>query len=208
MTIGTPRRGRTASQVFDPSDWRKLFADDRAWVVAARVDTHEGEATHFVVDVDAVGVRTVFVDVVTVPGDVELRCKIGTLPVIIPAVGTEVLVSIPDGRIDFIPAIVGYVTPLGATSGVDATHGVLVVPNGMKLLVHDGDSGEAHKLPTMADFDALRKHVDSQFDANVGHRHGVSGALTTVITTVAALPVPAPTVPTPTPAGTQTLEVK
>lgn len=219
-TSRAPRRGAKPSQVFDATDWRKLFADRRAWVVAARVDRHDGEATHFSIEIDGEGedgggVRTLYVDVVTIPGDIELRCKVGTLPVFIPPVGAEVYVSIPDGIIDFVPAIVGYVTPLGASSGLGDSRAVLALPPDVKLLVHDGSSAGCEPLVKRSEHNALAAYVARQFDASAGHVHtvaGIPGLTTTIVTGTAdpATPVtPAPPHPDlpPEADGTRTLEV-
>ncbi len=213
MTERAPRRGAKPSQVFDATDWRKIFADRRAWVVAARVDLHDGETSHFSIDVDGGedggAVRTLYVDVVTIPGDIELRCKVGTLPVFIPPVGSEVFVSIPDGIIDFVPTIVGYATPLGAQSGLADTRAVLALPPDVKLLVHDGSSAGCEPLVKRSEHNALVAYVAKQFDSAAGHVHAVAGipGLTTTIATGTADPAtPTPEAP-PEAEGTRTLEV-
>lgn len=198
----SPRRGRNGAKYVDLTHWRKLFEDRRQWLVLARVELHEGETTHFSIAEDEI-----LVDVVSIPGDVEMRCRLAAEGGIwrIPDVGTEVYVGIPDGIIDFVPAIVAIKGTPG--NGLSATVNVLQVKSGTTLLIHDGTAADAKKLPTMEDFDNLTLFVKQQFDPAAGHKHVVSGAATTTMTTGAA-PTPAPGTPNPVPDGTGTTVVK
>lgn len=212
--ISTPKRGRRASQVFDPSDWRKLFADQRQWVVLARVDTHDGEVEHFFADVDQLGQRSIFVDVVSIPGEIEMTCRLLGEGGIwrIPRIGALVYVALPDGIVDFVPAIVGVAGNPTDTSGLSETTAVIQLTPGTRLLIHDGDAGETKRVATIDDVQSVVTYVDQQFDAAKGHVHTVAGAVTTAILTGAG-PFTSPTDgsgpdPCPAPAGTQTLEVK
>lgn len=202
------KRGRRGAKVLDLSDWEKLFKDRRSWTVLARVEAHDGEATHceFVNNDD--GTKAVFVDVVSMPSNIEMSCRLSQDGGLwrIPPIGTEVIVSIPDGQIDWTPTIVAISGK--QPDGLSPTAAILVVDPGMTVLVHDGTAADAKKLPTWADFNALRDWVEAQFAATGGHTHVVSGAVTTTIAAVAA---PAPSVPTvavPTPTGTSVLKAK
>lgn len=208
--IRTPKRGRKASQVFDPSDWRQIFFDQRQWVVLGRVDRHDGEATHFRFDVDALGQRALFVDVVSIPGDVELTCVLPGEGGIwrIPAVGRQVYVALPDGIIDGWPSIIAVVGEPAEASGLSESTAVIQLAPGQRLLVHDGDAADAKRLATIDDVQAVVTYIDKQMDPAHGHVHSVVGAATVTITTAAgpySTPVPEPA---PAPEGTQTLEVK
>jgi phage baseplate assembly protein V len=75
--------------------------------------------------------------------------------------------------------------------------------------------GVALPLATKADVEALRAYVSAQFASTGGHTHAVSGAATTAIVTVPAVPDPLPapqpvppTVPPPTPTGTTVLKAE
>jgi hypothetical protein len=208
-TSRKPRRRRASAQHADLGALRKLLRDRRTWCAMARVEAHEGQVEHFELATGEDGERAVYVDVVTIPGNVELRARLAGDGGLwrIPAVGTLCYVGLPDGQIDGYPVLMAVVGAPTATSGLATDTVVLQLAPGQRLVIHDGDAGEAFDLPTMADFNALREYVARQFDASAGHVHVVSGAATTTQTTGTA-PAPAPTTPPPTPAGTETVRVK
>lgn len=68
-------------------------------------------------------------------------------------------------------------------------------------------NGSTTRLPTMADFNALRTYVINQFSTASGHTHVVSGGATTTTTTVNA-PGTAPTFSPAAAVGTPLLETE
>jgi len=156
MRIGKPmRRGRKGARMPDLSDLRAVLKDARCWCVLARVDTHEGQTVHYTIGVGKDGRKEVLVDVVTTPGDIELRARLAGDGGVwrIPAMGTEVYVDIPAGQIDFAPAIVG-IKP-AAPDGLAVGTAVIALEAGGQLLIHDGTASQALPLATKADLQTL-----------------------------------------------------
>lgn len=201
-------RGRAPSQTFDPSNWQPMFDDDRLWVALARVDLHEGESTHFLLDVDPLGHRVLYVDVVTTPGDIELRCTMPCLPIArIPAIGELVYVELADGRLDFRPAIIGTVGNPSANSGLAEDRWVMQLAPGQKLLIHDGDASEAAPGAKKSDLDILRAVLSAWIVTPTDGGGALKAGLIAAGLIDPTGPTPTPTV-SPWPAGTTTLEVK
>src|SRR6185295_3752945 len=86
-------------------------------------------------------VADVLVEVETMPTRQDLTCRLeagaggpGAGLWRIPPVGTEVAVVIPEGRIDFMPTIVGIMTSGEAPSRVAADRTILVAPDRIEII--------------------------------------------------------------------------
>lgn len=151
------RRGHGGAARVDLTPWRKLFADTRKWCVLARVALHDGESSHFETVTDETGARALFVDVVTIPDEIELSCRLPATGGLwrIPALGREVIVGIPDGAIDFVTAILGVIESPSSTGGLSETVSVIEEPPGGELHVHDGNDAQVAALALRSDVQAI-----------------------------------------------------
>jgi len=103
-------RQPTGGRYPDLNDLRRLLADDRVWCFRGEVWKPPDADSHYrIVDQGA----AVLVEVRTKPSKADLTCQLG-VPAAgagqglwsIPPVGTEVIVSLPDGLVDFHPTII------------------------------------------------------------------------------------------------------
>lgn len=124
----------------------------------------DGQYYEIVAD-DSGGVDDVLVEIELIPERTAITARL-TSPTAgagrgiwsIPAIGEEVVVAIPDGRIEFTPAVVGYFSTgsvPGGEQGV-ATQRTIVVDS--EVLVHDG-AGGAVPLATKSDVEEVRSKL-------------------------------------------------
>ncbi len=157
MLGGRRRRKRKAVKRPDLSAIKEALRDNRAFVRVAKVIADDKGGPHFSID-DG----DILVVVETVPLEEEVTCLV-TSPVggggagifAVPPVGSEVFVVLPDGEIDFMPAIIGVLTGGTAPSGLSTSTIVVVAPEGGEVLIHDGNSGEAKELAYKSDVQTL-----------------------------------------------------
>ena len=90
----------------------------------------------------------------------------------IPLAGSEVLVALPDGAIEGEAVVIATLdtgeAPDGLTAGGTT---VIAVPAGERVLVHDGNAGDAKALVTKDDFDG-HDHPLPQIVAPAGNAGG------------------------------------
>lgn len=185
------RRGKKATKRPDLSMVREALRDQREWIFKAEVI--EGDnGSHYEIINDEI-----IVDLITLPMEMEISAVVG-FPIggsgsgvfSIPPLGSEVLVAIPDGDLDFQPTIIAVQSGTGAPSGLSESTIVIVAPEGGQVLVHDGDSGETEPVVLKSEYDALKAHIDA-------HIHPTSMG-----------PSSQPTVPAPEAPGTEVLKAK
>ena len=126
------RRGRRAKRV-DPQVIADALKDRRVWTVLGVVVVPEGGSSHFRTVERGGKIVDVLVEVETSPGLLDLTCRLSSLGAgaasglwMVPAVGSEVLVAVPDGMIDFQPTIVGVLSS-GEVPSRAATEGRMVL---------------------------------------------------------------------------------
>lgn len=134
-----PYRDSRASRYPDFGPLRELVADDRAWVALGTVWQPLNASSHYRVLKDGDVVNEVLVEVLTVPAKRDLTCQLGTVAGgpgrgvwAVPAVGTMVVVVIPDGRVDFAPAIVATL-PSGGPGRFDEDKLVIVASGTIEI---------------------------------------------------------------------------
>jgi len=149
-----PKRGKRR---LDLSGMKKALQDDRVWTKLAVVTTDDDSGSHFELDGE-----DLLVEVELIPGEERLTARMGLGGnnaglFLIPPVGTEVVLLIPDGEFDCGPCIVGILSTGAMPGGL--AEGVAVLAAAQNVLIHDGsDSGvdqlvfktayEAHVHPT------------------------------------------------------------
>ena len=201
MKLTKPYRGQRPTKRLDLSDMRELFRDRRAWCVVGRVTVPDGAAQHFeITDTD------ILVDVVTQPGLHDVTCRLAAGMWLLPDVGEEVVIAIPEGEMAFMPTVIGILSTGIVPSDQGPTPQRIAIVR-QEVVVHDGTGG-AEELVRKGEFNTFRAWVEQQFDAAAGHKHAVTGAVTAAITTVAVTGTANPTIPVPTVAGTQVLKGK
>lgn len=153
------KRQRIRSNRMDLTDMRELMEDGRIWLTMGIVIVPEGASSHFELVSNP---PDVLVDVETVPDQLDLTCRLASFGGganlgiwAIPPVGSEVMVAVPDGIINFQPSIIATLSSGDLPDGVGPN--VTVIANG-EVLIHDGNGGtdelvkktayEAHKHPT------------------------------------------------------------
>ena len=164
--ISKPYRGRKASKRFDLTDLRELLRDRRQWVAIGIVTVPEGASSHFeITDTD------ILVDVVLQPTLHDVTCRVGAGLWVVPAVGEEVVVTFPEGAMDFMPTIQGILStgtvPASAGGGAQPPTPTRIAIVRPEVVVHDGPGGAA-ALPTLADYEAMRSKLNdliSKFNA-------------------------------------------
>lgn len=186
MKITKPYRGNRGSKRLDLTDMREIFKDNRMWCAVGIVTLPPGADQHFEIsDTD------VLVDVVLQPHLLDVTCRLAAGVTLIPNVGEEVVVAIPEGEMAFMP-IVLCVLSSGVVSGDQppALNRILIIRQ--EVVIDDGDGG-AGPLATLADLQALRDFVEGMLMPVVGGGGGTAGP-------------PSGTVPTPS--GTTVLKGK
>lgn len=180
MKITAPYRGRRASKRLDLTDMRELFRDRRVWTAIGKVTVPDGEASH--VDIST---GDVIVDVVLQPSLQDVTCRLAAGMWIVPAVGEEVLVAIPEGEMSFMPTIVAILSSgsVPATQG-PAENRIAIVRQ--EVLVHDGGGG-AVSLAILSSLQATIDKLNDLITAYNGHSHldpvsGSTGTPSAVIT--------------------------
>lgn len=158
MKLSKPYRGQRASKRLDLSDLKELLRDRRVWCGIGIATVPAGEASHFFVADD-----DVLVDVVLQPSLLDVTCRLAAGMWLVPAVGEEVAVIIPEGAIEFMPAIVAILsTGKVPTDQAPTPERIVIVRS--EVVVHDGDGG-AEPLPTLA---SVRASIDALRDALTG----------------------------------------
>jgi hypothetical protein len=151
------------SKKLDMSDLRKLVADNRIWGVLGIVYAPAGQQHYSIEEGD------VLVEVETVPDQLDMTCRLGSAfggagrgIWDVPPVGSEVLVMVPSGRIDFQPTIVSVLSSGAVPAGIQ--EGRTIIVSG-EVLIYDGDPGEAEPVAKKSDVERVR-------DEFIGHVHG------------------------------------
>ncbi len=206
------RRLGSSARRFDPAAFRELMDDGKIHLCRALV-VLEGAQHYEIVD----GGADVLIDVQLLPSGTPCTARLGGLgggPGLgfwaIPPVGAEVVVGVPEGDLEAGVVILACESTGQVPDGLGPTTYVICVPAGGQLLVHDGAAGDAKPLPTLAEFNAHRAWVVSQFATAAGHTHTVSGSATTAIQSVPSSPTaaPAPGTPPGEATGTEALKTK
>jgi hypothetical protein len=189
------RKRRKATQRLDLTSLREALKDRRCWASIATTVIPGGEDSHWSLELnDAGDVVDVLVDVVTHPDGQELTCRLDIRGSIeIPALGDEVLVCLPSGRIDFMPTITGFMSS-GSVPNPDGQGPALerVVIAKAEGFIHDGGGG-AKELAYKDDVQQVRDDLHL-------HEHDYASPGGPAITTGG------PTVTAPT--GTTVLKAK
>lgn len=160
------KRRRAGAKKLDLSSLKHALRDGRVWNKLAVVIQPEDGSDHYELETVGGVVVDIYIEVETIPNRVPLFCRMsgfaggaGAGIWTIPAVDDEVIVAVPDGEIDFMPAVIAVLSsrnipnPTGEGPAVNRT----IIING-EVLVHDGTGStdnlvkksayEAHKHPT------------------------------------------------------------
>ena len=116
------KRQRIRANRMDLTDMRELMEDGRIWMSMAIVIVPEGASSHFELISNP---PDVLVDVETQPDQLDLTCRLASFGGganagiwAIPPPGSEVLVAIPEGIINFMPSIIATLSSGDLPDGV------------------------------------------------------------------------------------------
>jgi hypothetical protein len=170
MKITAPFRGRRASKKLDLTDMRKAFADQRLWCSIGLVTAPDDGASHF-----EVTATDVLVEVVLQPSLIPLTCRLSAALWRVPDLGEEVMVTVPEGMIEFMPTITDVLSSGRVPTGQGPATGRIVITR-TEVVVHDG-AGGANPLPTLAEHNDLVTKVNAlviKFNALVTSFNGLT----------------------------------
>jgi len=194
------RKRRKGAHRLDLTGLKEALKDRRCWTCLATPVIRDGESEHWSLELDDVdgSLVDILVTVETQPDGQELTCRLGGMSSVgaltIPALGDEVLVCVPAGRIDFAPTIVAILSsndlPNPAGQGPELARTLIV---NSEVMVHDGVGG-AVPLALKSDVQAIRDDLD-------GHSHTYIPGTNPVAQTTLNPSVTAPT-------GTTVLKAK
>lgn len=157
MKVTAPYRGRRATKRLDMSDMRMLFEDRRVWCSIGIV-TDPGDGPHYeILESD------VHVEVMLQPRLAPVTCRLAAGMWLVPDVGEEVVVMIPEGAIEFMPTIVDVLSSGHVPTGQAPAPGRAVIAR-PEVVIHDGTGGAA-PLPTLADLNATIGKLNQLIDA-------------------------------------------
>lgn len=156
------RSGKKSTARLDLSFIREAVYDSRQWVAVGIVQQPSEGGAHYKVTASGTDITDVTVEVTLMPTNEELTCRLGMCtpggPIRIPAVGDEVLVLMPSGSIDFMPAVIGYLSGQNFPDRTSTDRSVWYSPDRIEIIApvvyisSDGTSGQP--LVTKAEFDA------------------------------------------------------
>lgn len=155
--MSRPKRRKVGAKRLDLSDFRAALRDRRVWTGVGVVYKPSGESQHYEIVSESGTNVDVLVDVLLKPNDLDITCRLGAPgggPAAglwaIPPEGSEVVVILPEGELDFMPVIVATLSTGEIPDGVAPN--VTVIANG-EVLIHDGNGG-SEPLVTKSEFDA------------------------------------------------------
>jgi len=133
-------RGRPASKYPDFEPLRRLVADDRVWAVRGVVYKPDDAASHYRIVESGGQVTDVIVEVLSSPSKHDLSCSLATVAGgagvgiwSIPPIGTQVLVALPEGKVDFRPTIVAILSSGQAPSRISDDRTVIVASGTVEI---------------------------------------------------------------------------
>ena len=169
--ITSPYRGRAPTKRLDLTDMRSLFRDPRIWCAIGRVTTPDGAASHF--EDDGTDIR---IDVILQPSLQDVTCRLGAALWVVPAVGEEVVVGLPDGALDFMPVILGILSTNVTPTAQQSTPGRIAIVR-QEVVVHDG-AGGAVSLAYLTSLQATVDKLNDLISKYSVHTHPETGGTT------------------------------
>lgn len=145
------KKQNRSTKRLDLTSIKEALRDERCWACLAVVQAHDSGQYFEIIEDD------VLVQVVTMPDQNKILARLGAPGSgsnsgvwSIPKSGSEVIVVVPSGRLEFQPVIVACYSSGGLPDGV--AENVTVIANG-EVLVHDGDGG-TEPLVKKSEFEA------------------------------------------------------
>lgn len=143
MRIDRPKRGKRAAKRLDLTDIKEVLRDGRQWAALGLVVTPEDGSSYWRTELSDDGSQTVdiLVELVLQPSQDTCTARLAAGIWMIPALGEEVVVALPAGRIDFMPTIVGLLSSNIVPTGSDAPSPTRIVIMRGEVLITDGNGG-------------------------------------------------------------------
>lgn len=171
----------------------ELTRDGRTHNAVGVVIAADDSGSHFEVDG-----ADVMVEVELQPSQVGVTCRLGA-PAggqgaglwRVPAIGTEVLVVVPDGELDFMPTIVCCASSGGTPDRVGDDRTILVAPDRIEVIAPDVRLGEGEATQEVLRGTLFRASTSGPIAAAATTMAGASAALGTAIGILPTVPGPA-----------------
>jgi hypothetical protein len=144
----------------DLTDMRELFRDRRVWSALGVVIAPDGGPHWAVVPSDTGGAFDIVVEVEIQPSQVHVTARLRAGMWEVPAVGEEVAVLVPDGRIDFQPIVIAILSS-GSVPTVQGPQPGRIVIVSPEVMIHDGTGG-AVALARKSDVQALADFIETE----------------------------------------------
>jgi hypothetical protein len=141
------------------SDIRHAMRDERRWFALATVVAPSDGSAHWRVELDGSESVDVMVDVVLQPSQIAVSARLAAGVWVVPRIGEEVVVGIPDGRIDFLPSIVGILSSNSVPTTQGPTPDRMVLER-TEIVAHDG-AGGAVPVAIASDLSALKTAIQN-----------------------------------------------
>ena len=182
--VQTKRRKAGAKRA-DLSDVRRVLQDQRRWTAIGLIVARTDGAPHWRVEMDGSNAVDIMVDVVLQPSQIPLPCRLKSGMWIVPRIGEEVAVSIPDGEIDFMPVIEGVLSSNSVPTVQGPTPDRMVLER-TEIVAHDGTGG-AVPVAIASDLQALYDAING---AAVAAGDGGATFKANILAALAAWPNP------------------
>lgn len=147
VKITKPFRGQRGSKRLDLTDMRSLMRDQKLWCSVGRVFLPPGQAQHY-----AIEDGDIHIEVVLQPSLGDVTCRLAAGMWLVPAIGEEVVVVLPEGELSFMPTIIGILST-GVVPSAQQPSPTRIVIQRDEVAIHDGTGG-ANPLPTLASLQA------------------------------------------------------
>jgi hypothetical protein len=159
MNTARPRRRGAGNKRLDMTEIRSALRDERRWTAIGVIVANTDGSPHWRVEMDGSEAVDIMVDVVLQPSQVPIECRLQAGMWIVPRIGEEVAVSIPDGQIDFLPCIIGILSSNEVPTVQGPTPDRMVFERD-EIVAHDGEGG-AVPVAIASDLTALKTAIQN-----------------------------------------------
>lgn len=187
------KRARKGAKRVDMAELREALRDRRVWTLFGTVTEPEGPGSHYRLVQEGGKTVDVLVEVETAPTVQDLTCRLsawaggpGAGLWRVPAPGSEVVVAMPEGRLDMMPTIIGVLSSGDAGSErISDQRTVIVASDRIEItapavFINDDGTGGV-ELAKKSDVDDLANYVQGHLHDGVTTGTGTSGTPTTTV---------------------------
>lgn len=157
---------------------RALFTDRRMWTSIGIVVQPDDAADHYE---EVEGPADVLVEVMLQPALIPVTCRLAAGVWLVPDVGEEVAVLIPEGQPSFMPIIIANLSSNSLPTDQGPAPGRIAIVRG-EVVIHDG-AGGAEALTKHSDLEALAEAFNDWTPAPNDGGAALKALLTTLLGT-------------------------